>query len=63
MSLAWEEVRDLGSLTIRRTRVRKISDAMRFLFESSHVRIKHELAAYAPIAFHPKGRFCSVHRP
>jgi transglutaminase-like putative cysteine protease len=29
-------------------------DAMRFLFESSHVRIKHELAAYALDCFPPK---------
>jgi transglutaminase-like putative cysteine protease len=51
-SLAWEEVRDRLAYDATDPRPEDL-DATRFLFESPHVRIKHELAAYAADCFPP----------
>ena len=53
LSPPWESVRDLLAYDSTAPRSEDL-DAMRFLFESSHVRIKHELAAYALDCFPPK---------
>ena len=53
-SPAWETVRDQLAYDSSAPRPADL-DAMRFLFESPHVRIKHELAAYAADCF-PPGR-------
>jgi transglutaminase-like putative cysteine protease len=53
-SPAWETVRDQLAYDSSAPRPEDL-DAMRFLFESPHVRIKHELAAYAVDCF-PPGR-------
>lgn len=53
-SLPWEEVRD--RLAYDSTDPRPVDlEATRFLFESPHVRVKHELAVYAADCF-PPGR-------
>jgi transglutaminase-like putative cysteine protease len=51
-SLPWEEVRDRLAYDATDPRPEDL-DATRFLFESPHVRIKHELAAYAADCFPP----------
>jgi transglutaminase-like putative cysteine protease len=51
-SLPWEEVRDRLAYDSTDPRPEDL-DATRFLFESPHVRIKHELAAYAADCFPP----------
>jgi transglutaminase-like putative cysteine protease len=53
-SLPWEEVRDHLAYDSTDPQPADL-DATRFLFESPHVRIKHELAAYAADCF-PPGR-------
>jgi len=53
LSPPWESVRDRLAYDATAPRPEDI-DATRFLFESSHVRIKHELAAYAADCFPPK---------
>ena len=53
-SLPWEEVRDRLAYDPSDPRPADL-DATRFLFESAHVRIKHELADYAADCF-PPGR-------
>lgn len=51
-SLPWELVRDRLAYDATEPRPEDL-DATRFLFESPHVRIKHELAAYAADCFPP----------
>uniref|UniRef100_Q47BP3 Transglutaminase-like protein n=1 Tax=Dechloromonas aromatica (strain RCB) TaxID=159087 RepID=Q47BP3_DECAR len=51
-SLPWEEVRDRLAYDATDPLPEDL-DATRFLFESPHVRIKHELAAYAADCFPP----------
>ncbi|MDE2441436.1 MAG: transglutaminase family protein [Betaproteobacteria bacterium] len=51
-SLPWEEVRDRLAYDSTAQRPEDL-DAVRFLFESPHVRIKHELADYAADCFPP----------
>lgn len=51
-SLPWEEVRDRLAYDATDPRPEDL-DATRFLFESPHVRVKHELAAYAADCFLP----------
>jgi transglutaminase-like putative cysteine protease len=51
-SLPWEEVRDRLAYDSSAPRLEDL-DAVRFLFESPHVRIKHELADYAADCFPP----------
>lgn len=52
-SLPWEEVRD--RLAYDSSEPQSVDlEATRFLFESPHVRIKHELAAYAADCFPPE---------
>ncbi|MBI2276985.1 MAG: transglutaminase family protein [Dechloromonas sp.] len=53
-SLPWEVVRDRLAYDAEAPQPEDL-DATRFLFESPHVRIKHELAAYAADCF-PPGR-------
>ncbi len=53
LSPSWESVRDRLAYDATEPQPEDI-DATRFLFESSHVRIKHELAAYAADCFPPK---------
>lgn len=53
-SLPWEEVRQRLSYDSSEPRPEDL-DAVRYLFESPHVRIKHELADYAADCF-PAGR-------
>lgn len=53
LSPPWETVRDHLAYDATAPRPEDL-DAMRFLFESSHVRIKHELANYAADCFPPK---------
>ncbi len=53
LSPSWESVRDRLAYDATEPRPEDI-DATRFLFESSHVRIKHELAAYAADCFPPR---------
>jgi len=52
VSLPWEEVRDRLAYDSSAPRPEDL-DAVRFLFESPHVRIKHELANYAADCFPP----------
>ena len=52
-SLPWEEVRDRLAYDSSAPRPEDL-DAVRFLFESPHVRIKHELADYAADCFPPE---------
>ncbi|MBS1141807.1 MAG: Transglutaminase-like protein [Proteobacteria bacterium] len=52
-SLPWEEVRDRLAYDSTDPLPEDL-DATRFLFESPHVRVKHELAAYAADCFPPK---------
>ncbi|MBK8889633.1 MAG: transglutaminase family protein [Dechloromonas sp.] len=49
-SLPWEQVRDRLAYDAKPPRPEDL-DAMCFLFESAHVRIKHELADYAAACF------------
>ena len=51
-SLPWELVRDRLAYDATEPRPEDL-DATRFLFESPHVRVKHELAAYAADCFPP----------
>lgn len=51
-SLPWEEVRDRLAYDSTEPRPEDLA-AVRFLFESPHVRIKHELADYAADCFPP----------
>ena len=51
-SLPWETVRDRLAYDSAPPLPEDL-DAVRFLFESAHVRIKHELAAYAADCFPP----------
>lgn len=51
-SLPWESVRDRLAYDATEPRPEDL-DATRFLFESPHVRVKHELAAYAADCFPP----------
>jgi len=51
-SPAWETVRDRLAYDATEPRPEDL-DALRFLFESPHVRVKHELAAYAADCFPP----------
>ncbi|HLO64464.1 MAG TPA: transglutaminase family protein [Azonexus sp.] len=51
-SLPWEEVRDRLAYDSTAPRPEDLA-AVRFLFESPHVRIKHELADYAADCFPP----------
>ncbi|MGB5208009.1 MAG: transglutaminase N-terminal domain-containing protein, partial [Azonexus sp.] len=51
-SLPWEQVRERLAYSALAPRPEDL-DAMRFLFESAHVRIKHELADYAADCFPP----------
>ncbi|MCG2578270.1 transglutaminase family protein [Dechloromonas sp. XY25] len=51
-SLPWEEVRDRLAYDSTEPRPEDL-DAVRFLFESPHVRVKHELADYAADCFPP----------
>ena len=51
-SLPWEEVRDRLAYDALAPRPEDL-EAMRFLFESAHIRIKHELADYAADCFPP----------
>jgi transglutaminase-like putative cysteine protease len=51
-SPAWESVRDRLAYDATEPRPEDL-DALRFLFESPHVRVKHELAAYAADCFPP----------
>lgn len=53
-SLPWEVVRDRLAYDAAAAPQPEDLDATRFLFESPHVRIKHELAAYAADCFPPK---------
>ncbi len=53
-SLPWEAVRDRLAYDASAPRPEDL-DAARYLFESAHVRIKHELAVYAADCF-PPGR-------
>lgn len=52
-SLPWEEVRDRLAYDATAPLAEDL-DATRFLFESAHVRIKHELADYAADCFPPE---------
>ena len=52
-SLPWEELRDRLAYTAVPPEPDDL-DATRFLFESAHVRIKHELADYAADCFPPE---------
>ena len=49
-SLPWEEVHDRLAYDSSAPRPEDLA-AMRFLFESAHIRIKHELADYAAACF------------
>ena len=51
-SLPWEEVRDRLAYNAKPLSPEDF-DATRFLFESAHVRVKHELADYAADCFPP----------
>lgn len=51
-SLPWEQVHDRLAYAAKAPRPEDL-DALRFLFESAHVRIKHELAQYAADCFPP----------
>jgi transglutaminase-like putative cysteine protease len=51
-SLAWEQVSERLAYNAQAPLPEDL-DAMRFLFESAHVRIKHELADYAADCFPP----------
>ncbi|UCV16342.1 transglutaminase family protein [Quatrionicoccus australiensis] len=52
-SLPWEEVRERLAYDASAPKPEDL-DATRFLFESAHVRIKHELADYAADCFPPE---------
>ncbi len=52
-SIDWEELRDRLAYDATEPKPEDI-DATRFLFESAHVRIKHELAEYAADCFPPE---------